>query len=48
MKCAVIIHIFYYEIADELAEAVKNICVEKDIFLTVSESIRNRTDEIAK
>lgn len=49
MKCAVIIHIFYYEIADELAEAVKNICnVEKDIFLTVSESIRDRTDEIAK
>ena len=49
MKCAVIIHIFYYDIADELAEAVKNICdVEKDIFLTVSESIRDRTDEIAK
>lgn len=49
MKCAVIIHIFYYDIADELAEAVKNICdVEKDIFLTVSESIRDKTDEIAK
>lgn len=49
MKCAVIIHIFYYDIADELAEAVKNICdVEKDIFLTVSESIRNKMDEIAK
>ena len=49
MKCAVIVHIFYYDIADELAEAVKNICdVEKDIFLTVSESIRDKTDEIAK
>lgn len=49
MKCAVIVHIFYYDIADELAEAVKNICdVEKDIFLTVSESILDRTDEIAK
>lgn len=49
MKCAVIIHIFYYEIADEFAEAIKNICdVEKDIFLTVSESIHDKKDEIAK
>ncbi len=47
MKCVTIIHIFYYDLLDELSAAVKNIQnLENDIYITIPESLKSRTEEI--
>lgn len=47
MKCVTIIHIFYYELLDELSEAVKNIQnIENDTYITISENLKSRSEEI--